>query len=146
MQRIALKTGWVCAVLALSGCIFVHRPLINPEVNIPPNVSQEDVKHFVYQALTDYGWIIETQEPGATTAHLQQDKLFARVRVEYDPTHATVRYLESKNFYHSKSPSGEEQIHSRYLVWARNIAQRLNEELNPTAPASESSRRKEPLN
>jgi hypothetical protein len=142
MKSSALNIGIVFAMLA-SGCIFVHRPLINPEVNIPDTVPQDRVKQSVYQALTHYGWVIEDKKPGATTAHLQQNQLYARVEVDYDRTHATVRYLESKNFYHAKSASGDEYIHSRYLVWARNIAEKINNDLNPkppSTPAAESPR------
>jgi hypothetical protein len=128
MKRISLSL--VVATILVAGCV-TRKPLINPEASVPSTASQEQVKNTVREALTHYGWIIDEEKPGATIAHLQQEELFARIQVDYDSKHAVVRHLESKNLKYSKSSSGEEEIHSRYMTWARNISERINNQLHP---------------
>ena len=70
---------------------------------------------------------------GSTTAHIQQNNLFASVRVDYDGKQATVRYVDSKNFNYEKSPDGE-RIHNHYNFWANTIANDIRKDLNPSAP------------
>ncbi len=129
MKKPSLIIGILSAVL-ISGC-FTHRVLLNPEVNIPANLSQTDVQTAIHKAFDSYGWTVDKQESGLITAHLQQDKFFASVRVVYDQNRATIEYVESKNFWHEKSVTGEERIHSRYNVWVKNIAESLAVKLNP---------------
>jgi hypothetical protein len=123
--------GVVSCVL-LTAC-FTRRQIVNPEAPIPAGVSESRVKDAVRQALTDYGWTIDKEELGSTFAHRLQKQLRASIRVDYNQTHATVRYVDSENFLYSKSPTGTETIHSRYGVWARNIAERIGKILNPPA-------------
>jgi len=104
---------------------------LNPQVSIPPNLSQSDIQTAIHKAFDSYGWTVDKQESGLTTAHLQQDKFFASVRVVYDQNRATIEYVESRNFWHEKSATGEERIHSRYNVWVKNIAESLAVKLNP---------------
>jgi hypothetical protein len=90
----------------------------------------DKAKQAVHDALVEYGWTVDKEESGETSAHLKQDKLMARIHVEYSKTQATVRYVDSENFNYSKSPNGEEHIHSHYLLWAQNIANAINKRLN----------------
>jgi|ERR1700687_1649028 len=128
MKRLVWMSGLLGAIL-ISGC-FTHRQLVNPEVNIPANLSTADIQQSIHKAFDSYRWTVDKEDPGATTAHLQQDKFFASVRVVYDQHRATIEYLESKNFWHEKSSTGEERIHSRYIVWVNNIADSLRRKLN----------------
>jgi hypothetical protein len=131
MKRTLLFHSALVAML-VSGCAYQHRMLASSEAGIPPHTSSERVQKAVRAALIGHGWIIDQEESGATVAHLQDDKLYAKVRVSYDEKQAVVHYVDSKGFNYEKMPNGEEHIHSHYLLWTRNITHDISEKLSAT--------------
>ena len=62
------KTTWtlMAAVVLMSACVFVHRPMENPEVSIPSTVTTDHVKRTVYEALTQQYELAKVQEAKET--------------------------------------------------------------------------------
>jgi hypothetical protein len=127
---------WLMAFLVATvsaGCAYKHAPLVTPVVILPQSTSDSQMQQAVRKALINHGWKIDSETLGSTTAHIQQNNLFASVRVDYDGKQATVRYVDSKNFNYEKSPDGE-RIHNHYNFWANTIANDIRKDLNPSAP------------
>ena len=134
MKRSHWVIGFLVAMLC-SGCAYKHAPLVTPTVTLPQSTSKDQMQQAVRKTLLNRGWKIDSETSGSTTAHIQQNKLFANIRVDYDEKQATVRHLDSKNLNYEKTPDGE-RIHNHYNFWANSIVNDIRKDLNPGAPVA----------
>jgi|KBSMisStaDraftv2_1062788.scaffolds.fasta_scaffold524204_2 hypothetical protein len=135
MKRSHWIVGFLFATLC-SGCAYQHAPLVTPTVTLTESTSKGQMQQAVRKTLVNRGWKIDSETLGSTTAHIQQNKLFANIRVDYDEKQATVRHLDSQNLNYEKSVNGEERIHNHYNFWANSIVNDIRKDLNPSAPVA----------
>jgi len=135
MKRSYWMMGFVVAMLA-SGCAYKHALLVNPVVTLPESTSSRQMQQAVHKALINHGWTIDSETSGSTTAHIEQKKLSASVRIDYNEKQATVRYVDSKNLNYDKSPDGQERIHNHYNFWANTLAKDIRKDSNPSPPTA----------
>jgi hypothetical protein len=133
MKRLYCMMGFLVVVLT-SGCAYKHAALVTPVVTLPDSTSNSQMQQAVRKSLVNHGWTIDSETAGTTTAHIQQKKLSASVRVDYNEKQATVRHMDSKNLNYEKSPDGQERIHNHYNFWANTIANDIRRDLNPSPP------------
>lgn len=129
-----LSLVFLSGVVAL-GCAYKHRPMNSPEVEIINKVSLNQVQMVVKRVLTVIGWKVESETAGVTVASIKKEALFAKIKVEYTPTEIKINYVDSQNLNYRNVSGKGETIHSRYLNWVNNLADKLSRAIN-TLPAN----------
>ena len=112
------------------GCAYKHRPMNNPEVEIINKVSLDQVQMVVKRVLTVIGWKVESETSGVTLASLRKETLFAKIKVEYTTTEINIHYVDSQNLNYRNISGKGETIHSRYINWVTNLADKLGKAIN----------------
>lgn len=125
MLSLVLLSGFV-----VMGCAHKHRPMTNPDVEIINKVSLDQVQMVVKRVLTVIGWKVESEKPGLTVASLRKEILFAKINVKYTTTEINISYVDSENLNYRKISGKGETIHSRYINWVTNLADKLNRAIN----------------
>lgn len=94
-----------------------------PAVTPPPTMAmfeakqQNDaVKVALQRALSQHSWVIEKDEGSALIARLNHRKGLVRVRISWEPTQATITYVESQDLDFDAGGRSAE-----YEKWMRNL-------------------------
>lgn len=74
------------------------------------------VKVALQRALSQHSWVIEKDEGGALIARLNHRKGLVRVRISWEPTQATITYVESQDLDFDAGGRSAE-----YEKWMRNL-------------------------
>lgn len=74
------------------------------------------VKVALQRALSQHSWVIEKDEGGALIARLNHRKGLVRVRISWEPSQATITYVESQELSFDAGGRSDE-----YEKWMRNL-------------------------
>ena len=74
------------------------------------------VKVALQRALSQHGWVIESEDPSGIVARLNHRKGLVRVRIAYDAAQATISYVDSQELSFDGGGRSDE-----YEKWMRNL-------------------------
>lgn len=129
-MKIKLWSLVVLSGIIVMGCAHKHRVMNNPEVEIINKVSLDQVQMVVKRVLTVIGWKVESETSGVTLASIRKESLFAKVKIEYTTKEININYVDSQNLNYKNISGKGETIHSRYINWVNNLADKLGKAIN----------------
>lgn len=116
------------AAFWLAGCATA--PVLDSPraIDVPNNVSMEEVEDAILDAMRDRGWGVHERNRGEIIADLNLRSHFARVGITYNPGAIAIEYMESRNLDY-EVVDGEEHIHDNFNSWLTNLANDIQRNL-----------------
>ena len=96
--------------------------------NVPPTkINHQQSSEVVYQAIKEagqsLGWKITKVKPGVAQGKLYLRAHVAVVRINYNSSSYSIRYVSSENL---KYDAKDQTIHSNYNGWIQNLAKAID--------------------
>lgn len=113
--------------VALAACTSAPLKPAAP-VDVPPGLTQAQVKSSIIDALNGRGWTIDEIKDGSigTTLHLRDHT--ATIRITFDRSQVRLAYVSSTNLNYANR-RGSQTIHRNYNSWIMYLEQDITRNL-----------------
>jgi hypothetical protein len=116
----------VSLALTLAACV-TPQPLVTPAPFVAAGTPQE-TREAIVRALSEGGWGLESERPGAIFARFSQDDWSMFVEIAY-ANEVSIRYVGSVNLRYGIGKDGRPVIHRSYNYRVERLAKVIRTEI-----------------
>lgn len=121
------RHAWPAVALLVAaiavGCTTV--PIYTPRVDFPPR-NLEIVEVAILKALANRQWLAQKKGPGEIIGTLNIRSHQAVIRINYNDSAYSIRYVDSTDLRYRTDIWGRERIHGNYNGWIKDLVSDIN--------------------